>query len=120
MLATIAQYREAQEAYLARGALEAAGIEAVIADEQVVGINWLYSNAVGGVKLAVDRESSEQALEVLRAPTVDAGSEKTSPRPIRLHQIVGVLTILLLAAWVVPMIVVVLPIFAMSKRRRAG
>ncbi len=53
MLTTIAQYREAPEAYLAKGALAAEGIEAVITDEQVVGINWLYSDAIGGVKLAV-------------------------------------------------------------------
>jgi len=117
LLTTIAQYRVAPEAYLAKGALAAEGIDAVLADEQVVGINWLYSDAIGGVKLAVESESAEHAVDVLRSQVAEGDvQERSSPR-IRFHQVIGVLTILTLAAWVLPLLVVALPVLALSRRR---
>ena len=117
MLATIAQYREAHEAYLARGALAAEGIEAVISDEQVVGINWLYSDAVGGVKLAVESGSVQQATDVLQSYVVDRKQPERSVPQIRPHQAIGILVILTLAAWMIPMLVVALPVLALNRRR---
>lgn len=61
----IATFGTIAGAELARSALVAAGIEAEIADEEMVGINWLYSNALGGVKLVVPGEDAERALEIL-------------------------------------------------------
>jgi len=117
LLTTIAQYRVAPEAYLAKGALAAQGIDAVLADEQVVGINWLYSDAIGGVKLAVETESVEHAVDVLRSQVVGRDvQEQTSPQ-IRFHQAIGVLIVLTLAAWVLPLLVVALPALALSRRR---
>ena len=116
MLTTIAQYREAPEAYLAKGALAAEGIEAVITDEQIVGINWLYSDAIGGVKLAVKSESARRAADVLR-PVVERDVQEHSSPQIRLHQAIGVLTILALAALAIPMLVVALPVLALNRRR---
>lgn len=57
------------EAQLARSALEAAGIEADIRDENVVRMDWFYSNAVGGVKVLVPPANLEHALEILDSPT---------------------------------------------------
>jgi len=117
LLTTIAQYREASEAYLAKGALAAEGIKAVINDEQVVGINWLYSNAIGGVKLAVESGSAKQAVDVLKSHVTEHDAQERSSRTIRLQQAIGVLTILLLASWVLPMLVIAVPILALGRRR---
>ena len=45
--------------------LEAEGIPARIADEHTVGAFWLYSEAVGGVKLMVAPEDLERAARLL-------------------------------------------------------
>lgn len=62
---TIATFSTPYEAQLAKGLLEENGILACVADEYTVGINWLYSNAVGGVRLQVIESDAERALELL-------------------------------------------------------
>lgn len=47
------------------GRLEAEGIEAWLADEHLVQTDWLYSIAVGGIKLQVRPEHAQRALEIL-------------------------------------------------------
>ena len=64
-LTIIASFSHPFEAHLAKGKLESEGIEAYIADENIVGINWLYSNLVGGVKLKVREDDRERALKSL-------------------------------------------------------
>jgi len=64
-LTIIATFSHPFEAHLAKGKLESEGVEAFIADENIVGINWLYSNLVGGVKLKVWEEDREEALKIL-------------------------------------------------------
>ena len=117
MLITIGQYREAPEAYLVRGALAAEGIEAVISDEHVVGINWLYSDAVGGVKLAVESDSVRQAADVLQSHGIDREFLERSVPQIPLHHTLGILTILVLSAAWLPMLVIALPFLALNRRR---
>lgn len=53
------------EAHLACSALRAAGIDATVADANIVAVNWLYSNAVGGVKVLVREEDLAAAREIL-------------------------------------------------------
>ena len=65
MLKTVARFREPYEAHIARGKLETEGIPAVVVDEHLVQINWMYSQAVGGVKLQVPEEALERAREIL-------------------------------------------------------
>ncbi|MFO1518965.1 MAG: DUF2007 domain-containing protein [bacterium] len=66
---TIATFSRPFEAYLAKGKLESEGIEVFIADENIVGINWLLSNLVGGVKIQVREEEREKAVEILNQKT---------------------------------------------------
>ena len=54
------------DADLARARLEWHGIECYAFDESVVAVNWLYSRAVGGIKLKVRRADAERAIEILR------------------------------------------------------
>ncbi len=64
-LVTLYSYRDPIDAELAKAQLEAAEIPAVILDQHLVGIQWLYSHAIGGVKLAVDPRDLESARQVL-------------------------------------------------------
>ncbi|NNJ55893.1 MAG: DUF2007 domain-containing protein [Bacteroidia bacterium] len=65
-LVLVAAYTYPHEAHLAKGLLEAAGIECYLQDELTTQVNNFYSNAIGGVKLLVDEESMGLALQVLK------------------------------------------------------
>lgn len=62
---TIARYDTMPEAHIAMGRLQAEGIEAWLADEHLVQTDWLYSIAVGGIKLQVDPADAARASAVL-------------------------------------------------------
>ena len=66
-LVTVATYDLPPIAHIARNALEAAGIKAIISDDQMVGMDWLLSTALGGVKVQVWEEDVERAVVVLEA-----------------------------------------------------
>jgi hypothetical protein len=70
---TIAAFSKPEEAHLARSRLEGSGIRAHVRDEHTIGLYWLYSNALGGVRLDVADEDVERAKEVLGLPPTDAG-----------------------------------------------
>ncbi len=75
-LVTIAQFRDLPEAGLAKSKLEAAGITCFLDNEYTVGANWLYSNALGGVKLNVPEENAEEAKAILEENTESIASEE--------------------------------------------
>lgn len=87
---TVASFGKPEEAHLARSMLEGSGISAVVRDEFTVGLNWLYSSAVGGVKVDVADEDLQRAREVLELPPVAAslwrcpycGSDRVKPRQL--------------------------------------
>lgn len=68
MLITIATFSFPHEAHLAKSRLEAMGIPSFIADEHTINMDWLFSNAMGGVRLQVPREFAAQAHEALSEP----------------------------------------------------
>lgn len=61
----IGQYQYSTEALIYKGKLESENIEVFIRDNNFVDTNPLYSNAVGGVKLYVNNNDSERAIEIL-------------------------------------------------------
>ena len=63
---TIAQFRDFPAAGHAQSLLEEAGIPCFLDNQYMVGVNWLYSNAVGGVKLKVLERDVEQARNLLQ------------------------------------------------------
>jgi tetratricopeptide (TPR) repeat protein len=77
-LVTIATFSHPPEAYIPKTKLEAEGIWAFVADGDTVTANWLYSNAIGGVKLRVKAEDVERALEILEqeAEPIEWGEEE--------------------------------------------
>jgi len=68
MLVTIATFSFPHEAYIARMRLEAMDIPSFLADEHTVGVYWLYSNAIGGVRLQVPAAFAAQAQKALNEP----------------------------------------------------
>jgi hypothetical protein len=95
---TLATFSKPEEAHLLRTRLEAAGIPAFVQDEHIVQMDWLYSNAIGGVRVQIADEDVPAAQEFLAADSeqrpadaVDVqcpacGSSDTKPdeRPRRL------------------------------------
>ena len=64
-MVTIATFDFLPQAEIARGRLLAEGIPSRLADQNLVQTDWLYSIAVGGIKLQVASEDVEQALGIL-------------------------------------------------------
>jgi DNA-directed RNA polymerase subunit RPC12/RpoP len=64
----IATYSKPEEAHLLRARLEAAGIPAFVRDENLVSMDWFYSNAIGGVRVEVQDEDEASAKEILELP----------------------------------------------------
>lgn len=62
---TLVRFGAVHEGEVARGLLEAAGIEAVLLDTGMMGMAWHLAPAMGGVRLQVRPEDREAALEVL-------------------------------------------------------
>jgi hypothetical protein len=73
-LVTVDRYLFRAEAELARARLEASGIDAVLADENVVRMG--EAQAHGGVRLQVRRRDAEEAREVLDEEGDDAPLEE--------------------------------------------
>lgn len=65
MLKTVATFSFPHEAHIARAKLESEGIPALMADEHTINMPWLYSNALGGVRLQVPSSAFDQAKEIL-------------------------------------------------------
>jgi hypothetical protein len=61
----IARYGGVPEALLAKSMLDSAGIESFLGDENLVRLDWFYSNLVGGIKLMVREEDAETARALL-------------------------------------------------------
>jgi Tfp pilus assembly protein PilF len=51
--------------HILKGRLEAEGIPAFVADEEVITLYWIYARALGGAKLQVWRQDAERAMDIL-------------------------------------------------------
>jgi len=65
-MVTVAVYGTPYEAGLAKSELESYDIPVFLADEYTIGINSLYANALGGIKVNVPESYAEYACRVLR------------------------------------------------------
>ena len=73
---TIGNYSKPEEALLVRSRLEAAGIPTFVRDELTIQMYWLFSNALGGVSVAVPDAYAEAAMELVRS---EHSAESESP-----------------------------------------
>jgi hypothetical protein len=67
-LVTLQHFRDIPQALLAKGKLESAGIECLLADGNLVRMDWLLSNAIGGLRLQVQEKDLETARALLNEP----------------------------------------------------
>ena len=68
----IARFPGVPDAALAASALESAGIEARLRDQHAIGINWLWSLALGGVGVEVPEGRSAEAVDLLEMAGLEA------------------------------------------------
>jgi len=81
-LVTVATFWSSGEANLAKNRIEEAGLRVVITDDMTTGMDWLLTNAIGGIKLQVmehDAEAALAALEVGEPATVDDREVERQP-----------------------------------------
>jgi len=71
-LVTLRRYRDLSEAIVARGMLESAGIEVFLQNENMVRMDWMISNGIGGVRLQVDEADAAAGLELLEQPVPES------------------------------------------------
>ena len=67
-MVAIRVFRDLPQALLAKGCLESAGIKCALADDNLVRLDWFYSNAIGGVKLFVHAADAADAEQLLNQP----------------------------------------------------
>jgi hypothetical protein len=68
-LVTVGSYGSTFEANLVKGKLEAFDVDAVLADENMVQLNSLLTNMVGGVKVRVPQSKVAEARRILGSDT---------------------------------------------------
>lgn len=64
-LLTVATYWSQDEAETAASALETAGINVHLHDENIVRLNWMEARAFDGIKLRIEEEQAIDAVELL-------------------------------------------------------
>lgn len=98
-LRQVASYSKPDDAYLAASFLEGNGLSPNIRDGHTIGVDWFYSQAIGGVKLEVPEDEYEKAIELLELPSASenvlkcphCGSDK-----VKLRQLSGVTALAML------------------------
>ncbi len=62
---TVARYRDLPLAELAKAKLESEGVYCHLLNKHHIGLNWLYSQALGDVHLQVESEDERRAQQIL-------------------------------------------------------
>lgn len=70
-LVLLRRFRDIPEALLAKGRLDSFGIDCVLADDNMVRMDWFISNLLGGVKLLVEPEDFTRASSILNRSIPD-------------------------------------------------
>ena len=76
----INRYQNYIDANIAKGVLEAAGVESWLQDEFTVTIDPILTHAVGGIKLLTRKEDAEKALTILQQLKEEQKSRLICPR----------------------------------------
>ena len=80
-LKQIASYSFPYEAQIAKASLRAANIPAFITDEHTINMNWLYSNALGGVRVFVPVEYESEAKQLITQDFSEILNEQFEEEP---------------------------------------
>jgi hypothetical protein len=76
------RYRDMPAAFIEKSVLEDAGIECYLQDDNVVRMDWLWSNAMGGIKLIVRKKDADEAEKILNQgpPLEQPGENGEGPK----------------------------------------
>jgi Putative prokaryotic signal transducing protein len=80
-LVVLRRFRDVPEALLAKGSVEASGIECFLADENMVRMDWFISNLLGGVKLLVQPADFSKASQILNEPVGSDSNDDFESEP---------------------------------------
>ena len=58
-------YRDITEAMVDRTALESAGIQCFLYEDNLIRLDWFVSNALGGARLVVSENDADDATKIL-------------------------------------------------------
>ena len=86
-LITVATFSHPTEADPVVAWLESEGIECFLTNEHTISMNWLYSNAIGGVGVrlrAADVERANEILQIISNP--DTTGEESAPADFETDQ----------------------------------
>lgn len=64
-LIPIRRFRDLPQALVAKGLLESAGLKCFLSDENTIRMDWMWSNALGGVRLWVREDDLPEAATLL-------------------------------------------------------
>lgn len=78
-LAILETYDNYVLAHIVKQRLEAEGILCMLKDEETVTMNWLLSNAIGGIKLLVHSNQLEEARTILNSIEWEANEDAEVP-----------------------------------------
>ncbi len=90
---TIATFTVPEDAHLFRTFLASRGIEGFVLDENFVQMAWYYSNAIGGVRLAVNVDDVEEARGIYQEYMAALRDGPYPVRPVRAWPVVILLSI---------------------------
>lgn len=79
-LVRIGSYSTLYEANLVKSELQAFGIEGQLRDAGAISANWLWSNALGGIKVQVPESQADEARLILEAEPEDEIDAAICPR----------------------------------------
>jgi hypothetical protein len=94
-MTTIATFTLPEDAHLFRTFLESRGIEGFVLDEHFVQLFWHYSNAVGGVRVAVNEEDADDARNLHQEYMSSLRAGPYPLQPVRAWPVVILLSIIL-------------------------
>ena len=93
-MTTIATFTVPEDAHLFRTFLGSRGIEGFVLDENFVQMAWHYSNAIGGVRLAVDDDDAAEAVELYQEYRSALRQGPYPVAPVRAWPVVALVSIL--------------------------
>lgn len=81
-LVVVAAYDDAVSARLALNHLREAGLRAVLSDESTIAMDWLLSNAIGGIKLQVNPKDIATARRLIEEHEWQLAETEGVPTPV--------------------------------------
>ncbi len=91
---TIATFTVPEDAHLFRTFLESRGVEGFVLDENMVQLFWHYSNAIGGVRVAVAGDDEQGASLIYQEYMASLRTGPYPESPVRVWPAVALLSLL--------------------------